>query len=486
MQVLLARGHATTDEARQLGWYEQVLELDERNSEALEGKQTIWRRRAERARSERRIEDAVRAYREAGHENLAGDLIEMLHATALARVHDLERTERYVAALAAIQDAGVGPKDWNSDIERITQAMKLLDEYRRAKKALVGGDEETAKQLLSNILAIDPEYKDAAKLLHKTANAASIDRIITTDTDTKTERQPADQRQSMIRKIGWGIVGSLGVWLIFGGWILWGRKPAPDVRAPESIRTTLTSTNADQLSPASSASTTSAASAPSKNCPLGMALIPGGSLLMGSEHRDEPQTYVTIKSFCMDMTEVTVKAYSDCVNDGACGRPYCYWNEATSDPADHPITCVDWHDAVTYCGTRDKRLPDESEWEYAARGGSERRVYPWGDGSPSNQLCWSGASYDLQAKTLHGTCPVGKYPAGDSAQGLHDMAGNVEEWTSNRYCPYHDVDCSDTEYVIRGGSWHDRTPFDVRSAHRSWHSHSGNTTIGFRCARTAQ
>ena len=182
---------------------------------------------------------------------------------------------------------------------------------------------------------------------------------------------------------------------------------------------------------------------------------PAGTFWMGSldgdgDSDEHPQRRVTLAAFCMQKTEVTVTAYVACVSADACSvassHPLC--NAASADRGDHPINCVDWNQATAYCKWSGGRLPTEEEWEYAARG-TDGRVYPWGNDAPGSQLCWMRWMGSDAASP--GTCSVGSFLRGDSPFGLHDMAGNVWEWTSSPYCPYGRSSCSNAIHVSRGG-----------------------------------
>lgn len=177
---------------------------------------------------------------------------------------------------------------------------------------------------------------------------------------------------------------------------------------------------------------------------------------------------VTVADLCVDTTETTAKAYGECATAGACSTKQvdCAAQSTfgKAETEDHPMVCVDFSQANAYCEYRHKRLPTLGEWEWAARGGAEARPYPWGDSPPKDQLCWAGAQKQSMA------CKVGSYPAGDSAQGLKDLAGNVLEFTTTENDSHSDV------RIARGGSWRDGTPALVKN------SRVGGFGLSYRCA----
>jgi formylglycine-generating enzyme required for sulfatase activity len=144
----------------------------------------------------------------------------------------------------------------------------------------------------------------------------------------------------------------------------------------------------------------------------------------------------------------------------------------------HPVVNVTWDEAQLYCQWQGGRLPTEEEWEYAARGGLDGRLYPWGDTAPVLPARRGSTIFRR-------TAPVGTFEA--NGYGLHDMAGNVWEWTVNLHRPTHTTDPSQGAYelrTIKGGSW-DSSPPRRRVSERAALARHGrhNLYVGFRCVR---
>jgi formylglycine-generating enzyme required for sulfatase activity len=265
-----------------------------------------------------------------------------------------------------------------------------------------------------------------------------------------------------------------------------------------------------------------------------MAKIDGGSFFIGTQKdspvlsRAKPSHKVRMSSFCIGKNEVTVGAYQACVKAGECEKPHTevFYPQGNADAEewvnernklaelcnfgkdgrdDHPVNCVTWYQAASYCKFKGVRLPTEAQWEYAARG-SDGRVYPWGDEPPSEAHANTCGSECVKWRTdrglsdhppmfevaddYDGTAPVGSFSKGTTPQGVNDMIGNVFEWTATRFHEYQDAEEEDPkgpaegdQFVIRGGAFNSYFPDFTDPALRfpqveKAHVHA----IGFRCA----
>jgi formylglycine-generating enzyme required for sulfatase activity len=111
---------------------------------------------------------------------------------------------------------------------------------------------------------------------------------------------------------------------------------------------------------------------------------------------------------------------------------------------DHPVTHIAYRDAIAYAAWAGKSLPREAEWEFAARGGLDGAEYAWGDdftpGDRQMANTWQGAfpNENLAADGYERTSPVTAFPP--NGYGVHDMIGNVWEWTDDWYTSRHEAD----------------------------------------------
>ena len=192
---------------------------------------------------------------------------------------------------------------------------------------------------------------------------------------------------------------------------------------------------------------TSSSSIGSENAPPGMAFVPGGEFMMGSDTDDKtsrPAHRVTVKPFYMDITEVTNEEYKKFVDAEKYTTPPD-WKNGTypAGKAKFPVTSVTWDDANAYAKWARKRLPTEEEWEFAARS-TDGRKYPWGND-------WkAGLSNAGKTKALR-EVGIGE---GKSPFGMLDMAGNAWEWTSSDFVAYPGAKPTEQgsgKKVIRGG-----------------------------------
>ena len=241
------------------------------------------------------------------------------------------------------------------------------------------------------------------------------------------------------------------------------------------------------------------------DCPE-MVVVPAGTFLMGSRESEEghfenegPVRSVTVSHpFAIGKFEVTFAEWDACLSEGGCGgyRPVDRWGRG-----DQPAIYVSFQDAKNYVRWLSRktgfsyRLPNEAEWEYAARAGSKTR-YSQGEAISTKQANFDGRGdiYSSSAHLFRGhPVEVGSFPS--NAFDLHDMHGNVWEWVDDCWTENYANAPTDTleknvnhcnQQALRGGSWRS-VPRFVRSANR--HKSTRFLRIinnGFRVVRTLQ
>jgi formylglycine-generating enzyme required for sulfatase activity len=214
--------------------------------------------------------------------------------------------------------------------------------------------------------------------------------------------------------------------------------------------------------------------------------IPGGTFMMGADDLPpfaRPRHEVTVKTFQMAKTPVTNRQYKACIAAGAC-TPVDLHHPPRFEGDDQPAFGMHGAQLKAFAAWAGGRLPTEAEWEYAARSGGKDQKYPWGDAEPT---CTLAAVLGCGNNTV----PVCSKPAGNTKQGLCDMAGNVWEWVEDFYHDSYDGAPTDGSAwlstgfrrVVRGGS----VLFDATHARASFRDNAGPGDrpgpIGFRLAR---
>jgi formylglycine-generating enzyme required for sulfatase activity len=169
-----------------------------------------------------------------------------------------------------------------------------------------------------------------------------------------------------------------------------------------------------------------------------------------------------------------------------CSISYSTWRDAigTAEQESYPINCVNWYEAFAFCiWDKGGRLPTEAEWEYAAAGGSDERLYPWGnDGKDPPANC---EDTDYRPDSA-----VGKYPDGAGRWGQLDLGGSMFEWVFDWYASPYTKPCDDcanttatSQRVIRGGSWDFDATYLPAAKRRGNLPEERSSSIGVRCAR---
>jgi formylglycine-generating enzyme required for sulfatase activity len=227
--------------------------------------------------------------------------------------------------------------------------------------------------------------------------------------------------------------------------------------------------------------------------------IPAGSFLMGCVPGDAdcngdelPRHRVHFeRGFWIGASEVTVAAFQRFAAASGRGMPEPPAFNPHWSGTDHPIVNVRWNDAVAFCGWAGGRLPSEAEWEYAARGGEDGRLFPWGDDCGHQYANFADQG---ELDRYAGTAPAGSF-AGNGF-GLVDMAGNAWEWVLDEYHgDYRGAPGDGSSWgvaggtapgesaaILRGGSWLYSAAL-MRCSYRSRWYWPGNRfdDYGFRC-----
>jgi sulfatase modifying factor 1 len=237
-----------------------------------------------------------------------------------------------------------------------------------------------------------------------------------------------------------------------------------------------------------------------------MARVPGGRYGVGRKEANPhpvhglPWHEVEIPSFELDVTEVTVADYAACVDAGGCvdaglSGEECNWGKPTL--REHPLNCVAFKQAAAYCAWAEKRLPTDDEWEIAINEDLLRETKLSGFAmergcvtAESTSGCRPiGRSPFIEPSPPprpRGTCVPGTNKLRESRLGIHDLIGNVSEWTTGRFCLWKKGWCE--ENVVRGMGWCESWYDDLTLRRLGEETDSPAITaptwlVGFRCAR---
>jgi formylglycine-generating enzyme required for sulfatase activity len=224
------------------------------------------------------------------------------------------------------------------------------------------------------------------------------------------------------------------------------------------------------------------------------ARIPAGYFLMGCEtgqDEEKPVHRVWVDAFEMAAWQVRNRDYAAFLEASGRPAPPC-WNDAKFRDPEQPVVAVSWFDATAYCewlslqSGRRHRLPTEAEWERAARGGREGRLYPWGDERPQEredyQRRWGGK--------IDAPLPVGLEPP--NPYGLYDIGENVHEWCADwfdkgyyRRSPERNPGgpAGGERRASRGGSWRHHIKVSRCAARSSIPPEFQYADYGFRLVR---
>src|ERR1044071_2417065 len=223
--------------------------------------------------------------------------------------------------------------------------------------------------------------------------------------------------------------------------------------------------------------------------------IPGGQFQMGRDAQDSgtvpqvPAHLVAVKPFAIDKTEVTNAEYAEFVRENK-HQPPSHWanGQPVAGTEMLPVVNVSYEDAVEFAKWRSKhdgktyRLPTEEEWEYAARGGDQSNLYPWGN-------TWVEGYAGVMDPRVLVPKPVGSYPQDKTRWGVLDMEGNVYEWTSSKASYYpgnpEQVRANNKHWiVIRGSAFSTDSELKLPLTFRNWYDPKlKNGMVGFRLVR---
>lgn len=233
----------------------------------------------------------------------------------------------------------------------------------------------------------------------------------------------------------------------------------------------------------------------------------------GGYSDQKPVRTVALSGFTIGQREITVsqfRAFMEDTDYTTTAEKYGCWttnsegelmkddqatwrNPGFSQTGDDPVVCVSWRDAKAFSDWAGARLPTEAEWEYAARAGGKKIIYPWGKNFNADTLNFADRRTSFSEVSIDDghkrTAPVGSYPPNEVR--LHHMGGNVAEWCQDWYQPdYYETGTgtlqnpsgpsTGEQKVYRGGSWADEATYAQTTLRRKADPGFPADKIGFR------
>lgn len=238
-----------------------------------------------------------------------------------------------------------------------------------------------------------------------------------------------------------------------GGWYFFGTNHR---LSPEKSTITVAPDNQNSAVENSNSTATAAPTVEQKKAPAGEIAVSGGVVELGGGETDLPARRISVALFSIGETEVTNAQYAEFIQETNHPPPAAWKNNKfPGGTAEEPVANVSWADANAYCEWLSQklgataRLPNEAEWELAARGATNHK-FPWGND-------WNDEAVE-SAKTNRRVRPVKSFPAGRSPLGAYDMVGNVWEWTGDLFTDENSAPVlfeGAKQRVIKGGSAYD-------------------------------
>jgi formylglycine-generating enzyme required for sulfatase activity len=262
----------------------------------------------------------------------------------------------------------------------------------------------------------------------------------------------------------------------YGGWLLFGTH---EREGPERVGE-LRQSPAPQATPEQTP-TAPARNEPAATAPAGELPVPGGEVALGGEGTGFPLQRAIVKPFFIAETETTNEQYREYLKETGHAAP-AHWRdgEFPHGAALEPVSGITWQEAADYCRWLSGklgvtvRLPNEAEWELAARG-PQNFKYPWGDQWDERAAASTESGGRVRA--------VKSYPAGRSPFGAYDMAGNVWEWVEDEATDAEGRPKSEGGAklrVIRGGAATEPRAFVSATARYEVREDKGSARLGFR------